>query len=267
VTKRHAVLELTGVGVVRDRTTILHNVSLRIDRGERWIVIGPNGGGKSTLVGVASLSIHPSSGSVRLLGTELGKADIRPLRGSVGVCSALLAHRLRPELAVHAVVYCGKYGALEPWWHTYTHIDEARASELLEMVGLGGHDRQHFGLLSSGERQRALLARSLFNDPELLLLDEPNAGLDPGAREALIEVQDELAGQRPDRATVLVTHHVEDIPTSATHLLAIDRGAVVAKGPLEPTLTGALISDLFGVRYELRRHARRWIALPDRQTM
>ncbi len=262
MTNRHAVLELTGVGVVRDGTTILCNLSLRIDRGERWVVIGPNGGGKSTLVGVAGLSIHPSSGSVTLLGAELGKVDIRPLRGSVGIASALLAQRLRLELPVNAVVYCGKYGALEPWWHTYTAVDEVRARDLLAMVGLDGHERQHFGLLSSGERQRALLARSLFNDPQLLLLDEPNAGLDPGAREALIEVQDHMAGQRPDRSTILVTHHVEDIPGSATHLLAIDRGEVVAQGPLETTLTGALVSDLFGVTYDLRRHGRRWVGLP-----
>ncbi len=262
MTIRQAVLELTGVGVVRDGTTILRDVSLRIDRGERWVVIGPNGGGKSTLVGVAGLSIHPSSGSVTLLGAELGRTDIRPLRGSVGIASALLAHRLRLELPVSAVVYCGKHGALEPWWHTYTDTDVTRARELLAMVGLDGHEKQHFGSLSSGERQRALLARSLFNDPELLLLDEPNAGLDPGAREALIEVQDQLSGQRPDRATVLVTHHVEDIPGSATHLLAIDRGEVVARGPLESTLTGALVGDLFGVAYDLRRHGRRWVGLP-----
>lgn len=262
MTNRHPVLELTGVGVVRDGHTILRNVSLRVDRGERWVVIGPNGGGKSTLVGVAGLSIHPSSGSVTLLGAELGKTDIRPLRGSVGVASSLLAHRLRHELPVSAVVYCGKYGALEPWWHTYTGGDEARAQELLAMVGLDGHERQHFGLLSSGERQRALLARSMFNDPQLLLLDEPNAGLDPSAREALIEVQDDMARRRPDRATVLVTHHVEDIPGSATHLLAIDHGEVVAQGPLVSTLTGALISDLFGVRYDLRRHGQRWVGVP-----
>ncbi|NNF54701.1 MAG: ATP-binding cassette domain-containing protein [Acidimicrobiales bacterium] len=257
-----AILSMQGVSVTRREHRLLVDVSLDVAPGERWVILGPNGGGKSTLMAVAGLDLHPSSGRVTLLGSELGRTDIRPLRGSVGVSSAFLAHRLRGELSAEEVVYCGRYGALEPWWHSYTGADLNRAMELLEVVGLAGAAKRAMTTLSSGERQRVLLARALFNDPALLLLDEPNAGLDPGAREALIAVQNDLAHRRPERATILVTHHVEDIPESATHLLALADGAVVASGQLERTLSTQLVNELFDVNCELHRHGSRWFALP-----
>ncbi|MFW2381984.1 MAG: ABC transporter ATP-binding protein [Acidimicrobiales bacterium] len=256
------VLELEDITVVRNGNTLLDAVSLTVMPGQHWVVLGPNGSGKSTLLGVAGLDLHPSSGRACLLDHELGTSDIRPLRGAVGVSSSYLAHRLRSELEAAAVVYCGRYGALEPWWHRYTGDDHDRASQLLGLVGLSGFDRRPFGSLSSGERQRTLLARALFNDPALLLLDEPNAGLDPGAREALVAVQVDLASHRPDRASILVTHHVEDIPRSATHLLALADGKVVSSGPLDETLDGSLISSLFGVTYRLEKSHGRWFGVP-----
>ncbi len=259
---RKPVLEMNDVSVRRAGNDILRNVSLTVSPGERWVVLGPNGGGKSTLLAIAGLDMHPSSGRVTLLGAELGRTDIRPLRGSVGVSSAYLADRLRAELSAAAIVYCGRFGALEPWWHTYSDTDRTRASDLLGLVGLPNAGERMLATLSSGERQRVMLARALFNDPALLLLDEPNAGLDPGAREALIEVQNDLAHRQPDRATMLVTHHVEDIPASATHLLALAKGTVVTAGPIETLLTGALVSELFNVSYKLRRHDGRWFAVP-----
>ncbi len=257
-----AILSMQRVSVTRQEQRLLTEVSLDVAPGERWVVLGPNGGGKSTLMAVAGLDLHPSSGRVILMGNELGRTDIRPLRGSVGVSSAFLANRLRGELSAEEVVFCGRYGALEPWWHSYTTADLTRATELLDVVGLAGSAKRVMTTFSSGERQRVLLARALFNDPALLLLDEPNAGLDPGAREALIAVQNDLARRRPERATILVTHHVEDIPESATHLLALADGAVVRSGPLEETLSTDLVNTLFGVNCELRRHGSRWFALP-----
>lgn len=256
------VLELAGIGVVRSGASILNDVTLRVRPGEHWIVLGANGSGKSTLLGVASLDIHPTTGKAVLLGNELGRVDIRPLRGLVGISSSFLAHRLRSELDAVAVVYCGRYGALEPWWHTYSDADRTRSSQLLTMVGLEGFEERSFGSLSSGERQRVLLARALFNDPALLLLDEPNAGLDPGAREALVEVQVDMARMRPDRSSILVTHHVEDIPPSATHLLALAGGSVEAAGPIAKVLSSSLISGLFGVRYRLEHTRGRWHGMP-----
>ncbi len=256
------VLELDTIGVVRNGTTMLDRVSLRVLPGEHWIVLGANGSGKSTLLGVAGLDLHPTTGTATLLGAELGRVDIRPLRGSVGTSSALLANRLRGELEAAAVVYCGKYGALEPWWHTYTDSDHERSAQLLGLVGLAGFDARSFGSLSSGERQRVLLARALFNDPALLLLDEPNAGLDPGAREALVDVQVDLALSQPDRASILVTHHVEDIPPSATHLLGLAKGQVVCVGHVDDVLNGSLVSRLFDVQYEVEKRQGRWFGRP-----
>lgn len=256
------VLRLDRISVIRNETTMLDDVSLKVMAGEHWVILGANGGGKSTLLGVAGLDIHPTRGTAELLGHELGRVDIRPLRGSVGVASAFLANRLRGELEAAAIVFCGRYGALEPWWHTYTDADHARAGELLGFVGLDGFDTRSFSSLSSGERQRVLLARALFNDPALLLLDEPNAGLDPGAREALIEVQTDLARRKAALSSILVTHHVEDIPPTASHVMALANGRSVASGPIDQTLTGELVSGLFGVDYDLRRQGNRWFAQP-----
>ena len=257
-----AVLQLEHIGVVRNHTTMLDDVSLTVMPGEHWAVLGANGGGKSTLLGVAGLDLHPTRGTAILLGHELGRVDIRPLRGSVGVASAFLANRLRGELEAAAIVFCGRYGALEPWWHTYGEADHTRAAELLAFVGLGGFDSRSFVSLSSGERQRVLLARALFNDPALLLLDEPNAGLDPGAREALIEVQTDLARRRPTLSSILVTHHVEDIPPTATHVMALAKGRTVVSGPIDQTLSGELVSELFGVDYDVVKRGARWFAQP-----
>lgn len=260
--KHVSILQLEHIGVVRDGTTMLDDVSLEVRAGQHWVVLGANGGGKSTLLAVAGLDLHPTRGRAVLLGHELGKVDIRPLRGSVGIASSFLANRLRGELEAAAVVFCGRYGALEPWWHTYTDADHDRAAELLGFVGLEGFGGRSFRSLSSGERQRVLLARALFNDPALLLLDEPNAGLDPGAREALIDVQIDLAERKPELASLLVTHHVEDVPPTATHLLALAKGRSVASGTIETTLTGGLVSELFDVDYEVVRTGDRWFAQP-----
>jgi iron complex transport system ATP-binding protein len=176
----------------------------------------------------------------------------------------MLANRLRGELEAAAIVFCGKYGALEPWWHRYTDADRERSAQLLGFVGLAGFGARSFSSLSSGERQRVLLARALFNDPALLLLDEPNAGLDPGAREALVDVQVDLAHDRTDRASILVTHHVEDIPPSATHLLGLVGGRVVCAGLVDEVLNSALVSGLFDVRYRVEKRQGRWFGLPAR---
>ncbi len=265
MTNKEPVLDLDRITVIRNGNRLLSEVTLQVMPGEHWIVLGPNGCGKSTLLGVASLDLHASEGIARLLGSELGRTDIRPLRGLVGVSSASLATRLRGELPGQTVVVCGRYGALEPWWHEYTDRDRDRADELIASVGLSTRAiDQPFSSMSSGERQRVLLARALFNDPALLLLDEPNAGLDPGAREALIDVQQNLARNQPDRASILVTHHVEDIPASATHLLALRNASVVASGPIDQLLSGELVSELFDVDYELDHRNDRWLARPRR---
>lgn len=245
-----------------DGRTVIDDVTWSIESDQHWAVIGPNGGGKSTLIKIAGLQLHPSSGRVFVLGTELGTADIRSLRSSIGLSSAGLVHQLRGSLTGEEIVRCGRFAALEPWWHSYESADTERAVDLLHQVGVPHAVEQTFATLSSGERQRVLIARALMADPSVLLLDEPTAGLDFVGREQLIASLDDLAdrkvGTRP--ATVLVTHHVEDIPASTTHLLAVADGRAVAAGPIHDVLTEALLGDLFSMPVRLENHDSRWSA-------
>ena len=244
--------------MVVDGSKILGPLDWSVHPGEHWAVIGPNGSGKSTLVKVASMMLHPTEGSVRVLDGELGRTDLRQLRSRVGWASAALLDQLRPRLTANEIVRCGIHGALEPWWHTYSDSECRWADELLARVGIPGFGERQLAGLSSGERQRTLLARTLVNNPEVLLLDEPNAGLDIGGREALIEALDELAVDGPP--TVLITHHVEDIPPSTTHLLALADGRIVAQGLIDEALDAELLSTLFGLPIELVARRGRWAA-------
>jgi iron complex transport system ATP-binding protein len=257
------VLELRHVGHRRDDRTILSDVSWSVGPTERWVVLGPNGCGKTTLVRIASLWLHPTSGSVRVLGEELGHTDVRAVRARVGVVSAALADRLRIDLSVADVVVTGRRGALEPWWHAYDDHDRDRASEALERVGAAHLGHRLFGTLSSGERQRVQLARTLAADPELLLLDEPSAGLDLGGREDLVARLAALAADPATAPTVLVTHHVEEIPPGFTHALVLREGRVVAAGPIASTLTAPVLSTAFDLPVELASEHGRWRAWAD----
>lgn len=255
-----APLVLTGVGLDRDERTILRDVDLTVEAGQRWVVLGRNGCGKTTLLRIASLYLHPSRGTVDVLGHRLGRSDIRKLRHLVGFTSAGFADMLRPELRAFEVVMTAKNGALEPWWHTYDAADREQAISQLARLGVAALAERRFGLLSSGERQRVLLARALMTDPALLLLDEPTAALDLGGREELVGSLDALARRDDTPATVLVTHHVEEIPPSFTHVLMLRDGSVLAAGPIAQTLTAESLSDCFGLSVILDRQGDRWTA-------
>jgi iron complex transport system ATP-binding protein len=250
-------LRLSGVGLVRDDVTILDGVDWEVAPHERWIVLGPNGSGKTTLMRVAGLYLHPSRGEVEVLGERLGRVDVRRLRTRVGFVSAAFAAMLRDGVTAADVVMTAEHAALETWWHTYGDSDRSRAVELLDRMGARPLADRPFGALSSGERQRVLLARSLWRDPGLVLLDEPTAGLDLGAREDLVSRLAGLAADPTTPATVLVTHHVEEIPAGFTHGLVLDRGRVAAAGRLDEVLSAGLLSDVFGLPLALdRRHGR-----------
>ena len=255
------VLRLTGISVRRDGRDLLRDVSWTVRPGETWVVLGPNGCGKTTLARIATLYEHPSSGTVEVLGERLGRTDVRALRRRTALVSAAMADQIRPDLDPVDVVVTALHGALEPWWHTYTAADRARARSELERQHVGHTAGRRFGSLSSGERQRVLLARSLVADPALVLLDEPAAGLDLGGREELVERLDAL-GREPTPTLVLVTHHVEEIPPSATHLLALRAGQVVAAGPIDTVLDAGLLRTTFGVEVGLTRHRGRWAVRP-----
>ena len=253
------VLDLDQVSLVREPRTILDRVDWVVRPGERWVVLGRNGSGKTSLIRIASLYLHPSSGTVEVLGQVLGRTDVRTLRTRIGLASPSLADLFRHELTPVDIVMTARHAALEPWWHTYDD-DRARARQLLDAMGCAAVADQRFGLLSSGERQRVLLARTLMTDPGLLLLDEPTAGLDLGGREELVASLGALAADPSTPPTVLVTHHVEEIPTGFTHALLLVEGRVLAQGPIDAVLTADALSTCFGLALQLDHTDGRWSA-------
>jgi iron complex transport system ATP-binding protein len=214
-------LHLRGVTVTRDGRDLVADIDWDVVSGERWVLLGANGSGKTTLVRVASLYLHPTTGDVEVLGERLGHTDVRALRERIAVVSASFADMLRPGISAHDIVLTARHAALEPWWHQYTDADHRRADALLDQLGVAGVARHAFGTLSSGERQRVQLARTLMGDPGLVLLDEPMAGLDIGGREELVGALADFAAQTSTPPVVLVTHHVDEIPPGFTHALLL----------------------------------------------
>ncbi|HEY3522244.1 MAG TPA: ATP-binding cassette domain-containing protein, partial [Candidatus Limnocylindrales bacterium] len=209
---RTPILRLEGVVVRRAGATLLGPLDWEVGTGERWAIVGPNGSGKTTLLQVAAGYLPRTAGQVEVLGGRLGGVDARALRSRIGVASPALAGAIPDRLAPLEVVVAGADGSLVPWWSRPSPADRDRAAALLDQLGVPVLDRRSIGTLSTGERQRVAIARALMSDPELLLLDEPAAGLDLGAREELIDRLTVLAGSDRPRAVVLVTHHVEEIP-------------------------------------------------------
>ncbi|MHB8220824.1 MAG: ABC transporter ATP-binding protein [Acidimicrobiales bacterium] len=274
-TRIEPVLRLGNVSVVRDGRSILDAVDWRVVPNQRWVVLGPNGSGKSTLLQVAGARLWPTRGTVEVLGERLGRVDMRTLRSRVALVGGSVIRQLRPDLTALEVVVTGLHGALEPWWHHYTEQDWDAAAELLgrgTTVGWSGTDPtgsvhppdaeligdRPFAVLSEGERQRVLLARALMARPELLLLDEPAAGLDLGAREELVSGLAALAGDPTVPPLVLVTHHAEEIPPGITHAALMRRGRIVASGVAEHVLTSEQVSACFGVEVTVGCEAGRW---------
>jgi iron complex transport system ATP-binding protein len=242
-----SVLQLSGVCVLRDGATLLDSVDWTVREGQRWVVLGPNGAGKTTLLQIAAAALFPSSGTVDLLGERFGAVDLGELRTRVGLSSSALADRVPGHEKALDLVVSASYGVVGRWQERYDEADLARAADLLGRVGLRAFAARRFGTLSEGERKRVLLARALMTDPELLLLDEPAAGLDLGAREALLRLLTRLSGDQDAPPTVLVTHHVEEVPIGTTHALLLSKGRAVASGPVEQVLVAPLLSRAFGL--------------------
>lgn len=240
---------------------VLSDVDWEVNAGERWVVLGANGSGKTSLLRLAGGWLFPTTGEVEVLGHFLGRVDVRRLRLRIGFASGALAAMLRPGISAADVVMTAKHGALEAWWHPYDEADGIRARALLERMGCGHLADRPVGSASDGERQRIQLARTLMVAPDVLLLDEPTAGLDLGGREALLARLADLARDPAAPPAVLVTHHVEEIPPGFSHVLLLRSGRVLAAGPLETTLTPEALSECFGLPVILERRGERWLGL------
>ena len=254
------VLELSGVSVIRDRATLLDAIDWEVAEGERWVVLGPNGAGKTTLLQLASANLHPSRGTATVLGETLGAVDVFELRPRIGLSSAALAERLPAKETVRDVVLTASWAVVGRWRESYDDLDSDRADELLGALGVAHLAERRFGTLSEGERKRVQIARALMTDPELMLLDEPAAGLDLGGREDLVRRLGAIAADPAAPALVLVTHHVEEIPPGFTHVLLLRGGRVVTAGPIETSLTAEALAATFGIALELGRSGPRWSA-------
>jgi iron complex transport system ATP-binding protein len=251
---------MDGVAVRRGPTTLLADVDWAVELDERWVVLGPNGAGKTTLLRLAAAELHPTEGVVHVLGERLGRVNVFELRPRIGLSSASLGLRVPGDERVRDVVVSAGYGVLGRWRESYEAADTARADELLDLLGVRVLGDRPFGTLSEGERKRTLIARALMTDPELLLLDEPAAGLDLGGRETLVGRLATLAADPDAPASVLVTHHVEEIPVGYSHVLLLRAGRVVAAGLLEDVLTDENLSATFGLPLALARRRGRWTA-------
>jgi iron complex transport system ATP-binding protein len=262
-----AAIRMTEVDVWRwvaaeeRRAELLRGVNWTVERGEHWVVLGPNGAGKTTLLSMAAAFSHPSEGTVEVLGQTLGQVDMRTLRESIGTLEPALSRRIRGRYLGYEVVLTGATGSIALLHDRISDDDRARADRLIAEIGVDALRDRKFEDCSQGERQRLLLARSLMDEPQLLLLDEPTTGLDLPSRERLIASLDTMAEANVDLPTVIVTHHLEEIPATTTHALLLRDGAIVAAGRAAAVLTSEAVSQTFDIEVQVAHNAGRWAAM------
>jgi iron complex transport system ATP-binding protein len=255
-----AVLQLEQVTVRRGQKLLLDSIDWTVEVDERWAVLGPNGAGKTTLLQIAAAMMHPTSGAAYLFGEKLGAVDVFEIRPRIGFASAALAQRIPGgELVIDVVVSAG-YSVLGRWREAYGRLDLRRATKLLDRLGVAALANRTYGTLSEGERKRVQIARALMTDPELLLLDEPAAGMDLGGREDLLSRLAQFASDPDAPASVLVTHHVEEIVPGVSHILLLRDGRVTASGLARDVLTAENLSETFGLPLAIERRRGRWYA-------
>ncbi|MBS9371444.1 ABC transporter ATP-binding protein [Rhodococcus sp. B50] len=259
------LIEFDDVVVRRGGNVLVGPVTWKVELDERWVVLGPNGAGKTSLLRVAAAETFPTSGTAHVLAETFGRTDLSELRPRIGLSSAALANRVPNDEKVTDLVLSAGYGVLGRWRERYDDIDTSRAVEMLESLGAEHLADRLYGTLSEGERKRALIARALMTDPELLLLDEPAAGLDLGGREELVARLGTLAADPDAPAIVLVTHHVEEIPPGFTHAMLLKEGGVVAQGLLDDVITAENLSAAFSQSISLDKVDDRFFARRTRR--
>ena len=254
------VVELFGVSVKYEEKTILGPLDLEISSSDRWVVLGPNGSGKTSLIKILSLYRYPTTGSVKVLGETWGATDVRQLRQRIGLASSSLRDQFRSDILGLDIVMTARHAALETWWHEYSEADRENAMDCLARIGAEALADRKFHTMSSGEQQRVQLARTLMGEPGLLLLDEPTAGLDLVGREQLVSSLASVASDPQTPATLLVTHHTDEIPPGFTHGLLLQRGKPLACGPINEVLTADSLSECFELRLQLENRDGRWLS-------
>jgi iron complex transport system ATP-binding protein len=255
-----SVLSLNEVSVRRGDRVILGPINFSISQGERWVVLGPNGAGKSTLLQILATKIFPTQGTVTVLDKQMGKVDLFELRTRIGLCGSVIADDIPGDETVKDVVLTAAYAILGRWNEAYDLWDESRAMALLTNFGVRELGDRLYGTLSEGEKKRVQISRALMTDPELLLLDEPAAGLDLGGREDLLRRFANFSSDSSAPATILVTHHIEEIPVGTTHALLIKDGAIAVSGPIDQVITSQHVSAVFGTSITVTPDSGRYFA-------
>ncbi|CAN5175182.1 ABC transporter ATP-binding protein [soil metagenome] len=255
-----SVLQLSDVSVVRQGNTILDSVDWTVEAEERWVILGPNGAGKTTMLQVAAAVIHPSSGTATILADRLGKVDVFELRPRIGFASTAMARKIPSDETVINVVMTAAYSVTGRWNEEYEEVDERRARRVLGEWKLDHLAERRFGELSDGEQKRVQIARSVMTDPELLLLDEPAASLDLGAREELLQLLGGYASAATAPAMAMVTHHVEEIPIGFGKAMLLSQGRITASGDIDEVITSQKLSEAFGLPLILEKHDGRFSA-------
>ena len=255
-----AILQLSDISVRRGDRVILGPLNWQVLEGERWVILGPNGAGKTTLLQICSSLIHPTTGEINILGEKLGKVDVFELRTRIGLTSSALVEQFPPDELVMDVVLTAAYAMLGRWQEKYDLWDESRAMALLTALGVRELGERLFGSLSEGEKKRVQIARALMADPELLLLDEPASSLDLGGREDLLRRIESLSKDPLAPATVIVTHHIEEIPVGTTHALLLREGAVVAQGEVASVITDQNLTQAYGLAITVQTEGGRFFA-------
>lgn len=259
-----ALLQLEDVIVTRDGRNILGPINWQLQPGERWVIIGPNGAGKTTMLQLLSGYMHPTRGKVTVLGNRIGSVDLFELRPRIGLASSALQDLLPADELVMDLVLTAAYAIAGRWNEEYDLWDESRAKALLDIFGVRELANRSYGTLSEGERKRVQIARSLMTDPEILLLDEPAAGLDLGGREDILNRISNYLDVENSPASVIVTHHIEEIPKGTTHALLLKEGSDFASGYIYDVITSANLNSLFNVNVEVRNEGGRYSALSNR---
>lgn len=258
--ENQVVLSLSQVSVIRGDRTILGPIDFQIQNGERWVILGPNGAGKSTLLNILATRMFPTSGTVTVLNQQMGKVDLSELRTRIGICAALISEDIPGDEIVRDVVLTAAYAILGRWNEVYDLWDESRAVSLLTTFGVRELANRRYSTLSEGERKRVAIARALMADPELLLLDEPAAGLDLGGREDLLKRFANFAADATSPASILVTHHIEEVPQGTTHALVLKDGKVAVSGPISQVITSEHMSAIFETPIEVTFDGKRFFA-------
>jgi iron complex transport system ATP-binding protein len=254
------IVELRDITYVRESQTILSGVSLRIDPGQHWALLGANGSGKTTLLKVITGYEWPSAGEVAVLGERFGECDLRELRKMVGWVSSAVLHQFPAHNTAREVVASGLDASIG-LYRDFSAAEWAAAEAALARLGEAAIAHRAYRLLSQGEQQRVLIARALVNRPALLILDEPCAGLDPAARERFLEDLNGVSRQADAPTMILVTHHIEEIGPWISDVLVLRAGRMLATGPREEVLRAEVLAQAFdgrcrvdevGGRYYLR---------------